>query len=158
VLYACVKKRKLGASAASYNRPNNMTPPDSAPVLVVEDDPALREVYAEVLGTEGYPVRLAANGHEALTLLSTHGDLPCVVLLDLRMPVMDGWELVTRLRESDAWRELPIVVVAAHYKVADEARRIGAVAWLQKPVRVDRLLATVRALCVGGPYAETASA
>src|ERR1044071_4302650 len=98
-----------------------MTPPDSASVLVVEDDPALREVYAEVLGTEGYPVRLAANGHEALTLLSTHGDLPCVVLLDLRMPVMDGWELVTRLRESDAWRELPIVVVAAHYKVADEA-------------------------------------
>jgi CheY-like chemotaxis protein len=135
-----------------------MTPPDPAPVLIVEDDPALREVFAEVLGTEGYDVRLAANGHEALTLLTAHGDLPCVVLLDLRMPVMDGWELVKRLRETEAWRHLPIVVVAAHYMLADEARRVGAVAWLQKPVKVDRLLATVRDICVSGRFRGAAAA
>jgi two-component system response regulator (stage 0 sporulation protein F) len=123
------------------------TPDPGSEVLIVEDDPALREVFADVLVGEGYGVRLAANGREALAVLSAEPALPCAVLLDLRMPVMSGWELADRLRESDAWSRLPIVVVAAHYLVADEAHRIGAAAWLQKPVKLDRLVATVRDVC-----------
>src|SRR5436189_6157476 len=102
------------------------TPDSSSQILIVEDDPALREVYADALLSEGYAVRLAANGSEALDVLSAGPFLPCAVLLDLRMPVMSGWELADRLQKSELWNTLPIVVVAAHYLVADEAQRIGA--------------------------------
>lgn len=132
------------------------TPDPGSQVLIVEDDPALREVYADALLGEGYAVSLAANGSEALDVLSA-GDLPCAVLLDLRMPVMSGWELADRLQKSEQWNTLPIVVVAAHYLVADEAQRIGARAWLQKPVRLDRLVATVRDLCPEPPAGLTAA-
>jgi CheY-like chemotaxis protein len=116
-------------------------------VLIVEDDLALREVYAEVLASEGYGVRVARDGREALAHLDAKPELPCAVLLDLRMPGMNGWELAARLRESARWQRLPIVVVAAHYLVADEAGRIGASSWLQKPVTLDRLVAAVRGAC-----------
>ena len=123
---------------------------DQAPmqdVLIVEDDPALREVYGEVLAGEGFGVRLAANGFEALTLLDATPEAPCAILLDLRMPGMNGWELAHRLHETARWQSVPIVVVAAHYLVADEAGRIGASSWLQKPVTLDRLVAAVRGAC-----------
>jgi CheY-like chemotaxis protein len=123
---------------------------DQAPmgdVLIVEDDPALREVYGEVLAGEGFGVQLAANGFEALALLDATSEIPCAILLDLRMPGMNGWELADRLHETSRWQRVPIVVVAAHYLVADEAGRIGASAWLQKPVTLDRLVAAVRGVC-----------
>jgi CheY-like chemotaxis protein len=116
-------------------------------VLIVEDDPALREVYGEVLAGEGFGVRLAANGFEALAQLGEGSEIPCAILLDLRMPGMNGWELADRLHETTRWQSVPIVVVAAHYLVADEARRIGASSWLQKPVTLDRLVAAVRGVC-----------
>jgi two-component system response regulator MprA len=116
-------------------------------VLIVEDDRALREVYGEVLAAEGYEVHSASDGAEALALLGGAAEPPCAVVLDLRMPGMSGWELARRLHGSRRWRRVPIVVVAAHYLVAEEARQIGAVAWLQKPVSLDRLVTTVRAAC-----------
>lgn len=118
-------------------------------VLVVEDDPNLREVFSEVLESEGYRVHVAADGAQALAVLE-NGATPCVVLLDLRMPTMTGWDLAGRLRSTDRWSEVPIVVVAAHYLVADEARKIGADAWLQKPVSLDRLVAVVDRVCGRG--------
>jgi CheY-like chemotaxis protein len=123
---------------------------DQAPrgdVLIVEDDPALREVYGEVLAGEGFGIRLAADGQEALDLLKAEREVPCAILLDLRMPGMNGWELADRLHETVRWQHVPIVVVAAHYLVADEAVRIGAASWLQKPVTLDRLVAAVNGAC-----------
>lgn len=120
-------------------------------VLIVEDDVALREVYGDALAAEGYNVCLASDGNDALRILAGTDEVrPCAILLDLRMPGMNGWELAERLRAHDRWRSVPILVVAAHYLVADEARRIGAAAWLQKPVRLDRLVSAVRNVC-GGP-------
>jgi CheY-like chemotaxis protein len=116
-------------------------------VLIVEDDADLREVYADALGTAGYGVALASDGRQALELLDRHPGLPCAVLLDLRMPGMDGWELARRLRDSTRWHSLPILVVAAHYRVAEEAQQIGAAGWLQKPVTLERLIAAVRSIC-----------
>lgn len=111
-------------------------------VLIVEDDPALRELYADVLRDEGWLVQQAGDGLEALDLLAA-GTPPCVVVLDLRMPRMDGWELASRLREHG----LPFVLVAAHYRIQEEARNVGARWWLQKPVAIDRLLAIVAEAC-----------
>lgn len=134
-------------SAGSQSRSGMVNRAPRGDVLIVEDDPALREVYGEVLAGEGFGIRLAANGHEALALLSAEPEVPCMILLDLRMPGMNGWELADRLRETARWQDVPIVVVAAHYLVADEAVRIGAASWLQKPVTLDRLVAAVRGAC-----------
>ena len=110
----------------------------NAPILVVEDDPDLRLVHSEILMQEGYPVLTAADGVEALEVVERSG--AAVILLDLRMPRMNGWDLAARLRQHARWREIPLVVVAAHYRIADEAAAIGARAWLHKPVSIDAML------------------
>jgi CheY-like chemotaxis protein len=115
-------------------------------VLVVEDDPALREVYAGSLSELGYAVRTAGDGAAALHQLANHWK-PCVVFLDLRMPGMDGWEFARQLRSEDQWKDLPIVVVAAHFRIDREAREIGAAAWLQKPFDLGRLDEQIQMHC-----------
>jgi len=106
--------------------------------LVIEDDPGLREVYAEALTAAGNEVRNAPEGGGALRILQS-GWMPCVILLDLRMPGLDGWQFARRIRDEPAWRDIPIVVVAAHVRIDREAREINAVAWLQKPFDLTRL-------------------
>ena len=118
-------------------------------VLVVEDDPALREIYAGALRGYGHDVRIAGDGAEALERLE-NGWEPCVVFLDLRMPGMDGWELTRRLRADPRWRDLPVVVVAAHFRIDREAVEIGAAAWLQKPFDLARLDEETRVHCEHG--------
>lgn len=114
----------------------------SEAILVVEDDPDLRLVHSEILGQEGYSVMTAADGVEALQIVERTAP-PAMILLDLGMPRMDGWELVRRIRKRPGWSDVPIVVVAAHYRIADEAAMIGARAWLHKPVGIDDLLRVV---------------
>lgn len=111
-------------------------------ILVVEDDPDLRAIHAEILHAEGYEVRAAADGVEALEVMSDAG-APALVLLDLRMPRLDGWELAARMRATPAWSSVPLVVVAAHYAIAAEATALGARAWLHKPASIDDLVAVV---------------
>jgi len=115
-------------------------------VLVVEDDPALREIYAGALRGYGHEVRTAGDGAEALERLD-NGWSPCIVFLDLRMPGMDGWELSRRLHADERWREVPVVVVAAHFRIDREAAEIGASSWLQKPFDLARLDEETKALC-----------
>lgn len=119
---------------------------DAHQVLVVEDDPSLREIYAGALRAFGHDVRTAADGTAALSTLN-NGWQPCIVFLDLRMPGMDGWELSRRLREDERWSSVPVVVVAAHFRIDQEAAEIGAAAWLQKPFDLARLDEETRARC-----------
>ena len=111
-------------------------------ILIVEDDPDLRLVHSEILSHEGYTVLTAADGVEALEVVENEGP-PAMILLDLRMPRMNGWDLAERLRQRPGWRDIPVVVVAAHYRIAEEAAAIGARAWLHKPVSIDVLLRVV---------------
>jgi two-component system response regulator MprA len=111
-------------------------------VLVVEDDPDLRVIEAEVLRMEGYDVRTAADGLDALEVIDQAG-APGLVLLDLRMPRLNGWDLAQRLGARDETRDVPVVVVAAHFATADEAAALGARAWLHKPASIDELIAVV---------------
>jgi CheY-like chemotaxis protein len=115
-------------------------------VLLIEDDPALRQVYAGSLSEHGHAVRTAGDGAAALSVLG-NGWEPCVVFLDLRMPGMDGWEFARRLHAEDRWKNLPIVVVAAHFRIDQEAREIGAAAWLQKPFDLNRLDEQIQRFC-----------
>jgi CheY-like chemotaxis protein len=103
-------------------------------------------VYAETLELSGYEVRRAADGAEAMAILSS-GWTPCAVFLDLRMPGVDGWELSRQLRAQAEWSAIPVVVLAAHYRIDREAREVGAVAWLQKPFDLHRLEDVARSAC-----------
>ena len=114
------------------------------PVLIVEDDSDLREMMAQLLTLEGFHSAAVANGKEALRYLSA-GDTPNVILLDLMMPVMDGWEF-RRVQQADpVLARVPTIVLSA----LDQARAVDLKpdAFLKKPLDFDRLLQLVREYC-----------
>jgi CheY-like chemotaxis protein len=117
--------------------------PAAACVLVVEDDNDIRETVAELLLEEGYQVRSAASGQDALEWLRREELLPDVVLLDLMMPIMDGWTFYDHLQQEARWASLPIVVISADANVQEKAARMKPIACLRKPVGIDELLAVV---------------
>jgi CheY-like chemotaxis protein len=108
-------------------------------ILVIDDDPAILATVADILGDEGYLVRTAANGAEGLAAVEQ--SLPALVLLDMRMPVLDGWSFVRTLRERGV--NLPIVVMTAAQDVRRWAQEVGAVDYLAKPFDLPELLAVV---------------
>jgi len=112
------------------------------PILVVDDDPAIRTTIADILGLEGYAVETAANGAEALDAVARQ--YPSVIVLDMRMPVMDGWTFAREL-EARAIR-LPIIVITAAQNARHWAEEIRADAYLPKPFDLNDLLETVERL------------
>jgi CheY-like chemotaxis protein len=128
-------------AGSAYDR---MTRPVHCPVLIVEDDEDLREMMAHLLTLEGFEAATAANGREALAYLRTSGK-PDVILLDLMMPVMDGWEFRRQLQADPKLAPVPVIVLSA----LDHARgaNVDAAAFLKKPLDFDRLLHLVRAYC-----------
>ncbi|HWQ34623.1 MAG TPA: response regulator [Blastocatellia bacterium] len=115
-------------------------------ILVVEDDFDSREMLSFILQSEGYSVVGAANGQEALQHLR-RGPAPCLILLDLMMPVMNGWEFRDAQAQDPSLSPIPVVVISADVNVKDAATSIGASGWLNKPVDFDRLLDLVRRHC-----------
>jgi len=117
------------------------------PVLVVDDDATLRQLLRRMLEPEGYTVVEAENGRVALERL--RGVSPSVVLLDLMMPEMDGFEFVAEFRRHAAWRAIPIVVITARDLSRDDRERLNGYVEkiLQKGAHDrDHLLAEVREL------------
>jgi DNA-binding response OmpR family regulator len=110
------------------------------PVLVVEDDPDLLEIMEIVLDSESYSVRKAFNGRDAL--IEARKEMPGLVLLDMQMPVMDGWEFAQRFREEFDSRA-PIVVITAATDARWRAEKIGAQGYLAKPFEIDDLISCV---------------
>ncbi len=119
-------------------------------VLVVDDDPAIRAALGEILVEEGYIVVTTADGREAIALARTRR--PQVILLDLMMPMMTGWELVEHLRRDPELRSIPVCILSAY---ADRAPA-GVAAVLRKPLELEWLLQVIAGLCerTGGSTAE----
>ena len=111
-------------------------------VLVVDDDPDILEALSEILEAEGFEIRRARNGKEALERLEP--DPPQLILLDLMMPVMDGWEFAQRLKQRPRVSSIPIIVLSADRNVSNKAAEIGAVGHLAKPFELNDLLDMVR--------------
>jgi two-component system response regulator MprA len=109
------------------------------PILVVDDDPALLDVVAETLRDEGFPVSTAQDG--AAALRKVEQDQPSLVLLDMRMPRIDGWEFARRLVEKGI--RLPIVVMTAAADAAGWAAEINADGYLAKPFGIGELIDAV---------------
>lgn len=115
------------------------------PVLVVDDDEAIRSLMVELLSSEGYRVHQARDGAEALRVIGEDGH-PCVILLDLVMPGTNGWAF------ADAYRRLPgprapIVVTAANTEVDRLAAEVGADGYLAKPFDLKDLVEVVERVC-----------
>jgi CheY-like chemotaxis protein len=108
-------------------------------VLVVEDDPDLRDSLVEILESEGHGVLSAENGERALELLSW-GEPPSLIVLDLMMPVMNGWEFLEIIRRDARLKSVPVVVVTA----ARDAKVEGASYCIEKPLILDKLLGLLK--------------
>ena len=106
-------------------------------ILIVEDDSDVRRLYAIGLNQRGFEVRLAANGAEAIERISS-GEKPDVILLDWLMPLMDGGEVLQRLRESMPEGEFTVIVISGHAPPERVDERVRC--WLTKPVSVDDLV------------------
>jgi PleD family two-component response regulator len=126
-------------------------PPSSSPtqtpprrILVVDDDSAMRALCAFVLRAEGYEVAEAADGQEALA--QAVSDPPDLVILDISMPVLDGFGLAAALRRDERTRELPLVFISgeAHPDVEGHAYDAGALGFFAKPFEPSVLSAFVR--------------
>ncbi|MGE0526948.1 MAG: response regulator [Bdellovibrionales bacterium] len=111
-------------------------------ILVVEDNDDLRQLYRQALHMEGYSAVMTTNGREALDLLHTHQPKPRLIILDLMMPVMDGWEFLREQSKDENLRDIPVVVCsAAKDQVPSNVR------FIRKPVDLNALLTVVEEHC-----------
>ena len=110
-------------------------------ILVVEDDELMREFVAMVLRNAGYAVETAQDGREAgMALLSNP---PALIVADVLMPGIDGFELVAGLRQVKETRDLPVIFLTSHASGETRGRELGALAYLHKPLNAERLLSVV---------------
>jgi len=112
-----------------------------ARVLVVDDDVTIRSTVAEALELEGYFVQRASNGAEALALVREQR--PGAIVLDLMMPVMDGWAFIEHCRLEPACQGTPILVISAHRDLPRDAETLGVNGCIAKPFDLDVLVGAV---------------
>jgi CheY-like chemotaxis protein len=117
-------------------------------IFVVEDEEMIRESIVEFLDDNGYEAVGASDGREALQKLGASSDAPpCLILLDLMMPVMDGRTFRERQLQSPELAAIPVIVFSAYRDVATAASEMNAVGHLEKPLRLPELLRQVRRYC-----------
>jgi CheY-like chemotaxis protein len=112
------------------------------PVLLVDDDAEIRQALAEVLTDEGFTVHVAQNGKEALEWLYKHTG-PCVVLLDLMMPVMDGRTFLTVRSADPSLSKVPVLVISADAGCRELTKTHTVTGVFPKPLALDRLIAAI---------------
>jgi CheY-like chemotaxis protein len=131
-------------------------------IVVVDDEDDIREAVQIVLEAEGYRTSAAANGQEALELLRRSEHPPCLILLDLMMPVMDGWEFLKEIGEEPRLLSVPVAIMSAHPSIRvafENARREdrstqlllhgSTLRLLPKPLNVVRLISVAHEICSG---------
>jgi CheY-like chemotaxis protein len=116
-------------------------------VMVVEDDAGIRESISEVLTDHEYVAIEVANGKEAIRRLRMAAEKPCLILLDIMMPVMDGWQFRALQIQDPELNAIPVVVLSAHTNLDEVVKGMHAAAVLRKPVRLATLLVTVERFC-----------
>ena len=122
--------------------------PDKALIMVVDDSLTVRKITARNLSKNGYDVRLAKDGIDALEKLRE--SLPAVMLVDIEMPRMDGFELISRVREDSRTRHIPIIVITSRSgsRHREKAKILGAEVYLTKPYQPEELLRQISDLII----------
>ena len=115
-------------------------------LLLVEDNEMNRDMLSRRLERKGYAVAIAVNGQQAVDMAAA--DPPALVLMDMSLPVLDGWEATRRIKANAASRGIPIIALTAHAMQGDEqkAKEAGCDDYDTKPVELPRLLAKIEAL------------
>jgi DNA-binding response OmpR family regulator len=116
-------------------------------VFVVDDDDSIRGSLAEILENEGYDVHVAKNGADALARMRALDRSPCVILLDLMMPLMDGFEFRALQLADERIAGVPVVVFSADGATDRKAASLNVAASLKKPVRLEDVLQAIEAHC-----------
>lgn len=119
---------------------------DARRVLVVEDDPDIRDAIVEILQDEGYDVSAAADGRQALDLLASPTPLPDIILLDLMMPVMNGFQFREEQLKKPELARLPVLIVTADANALAKAEALQAAGFIKKPLQIETLLDTIEKL------------
>jgi CheY-like chemotaxis protein len=132
-------------SPGTQHRASEATSGACRSILLVEDDPLIRESLQDALELEGYRIVAASNGREALDKLPSMSR-PCLILLDLMMPVMNGWEFADALQGDLELAEIPIVVLTAFGQEL-QRQKIATRGVIPKPVDLDRLFRLVEGFC-----------
>lgn len=116
-------------------------------VLLVEDNEMNRDMLSRRLERKGYRVLLAVDGAEAIQMTKDHS--PDMVLMDMSLPVIDGWEATRRLKADTATRDIPVVALTAHAMPAERDRAIaaGCTAFETKPIDFPKLLSVMESVC-----------
>jgi CheY-like chemotaxis protein len=118
-------------------------------VLIVEDDVDIRESVVEVLEDEGYVVSAAADGKQALDLLGSSAPPPDIILLDLMMPVMNGYQFREEQQKDPRLSAIPVLVVTADANARTKAGALNAAGFVQKPLKIQPLLDLLEKLLDG---------
>jgi len=115
-------------------------------IMVVEDNESSRDALARRLERRGYRVLLAANGEQAVALARSHG--PDLILMDLGLPGIDGWEATRQIKADPGTRPIPLIVLSAHAMLSDRERALaaGGDEFDTKPVRFQQLLDKIEQL------------
>ena len=113
--------------------------PLSSKVLLVEDDDELRDIVGDILEASGYEVVPGGNGKQAIDYLKSNGECPSVIVLDLMMPILSGWECLRAIKQDDRLSLIPVIVVTGVHR----DRPPGAAAILKKPFSLADLLDAV---------------
>ncbi len=121
-------------------------------ILIVEDDPDIAENLKELLEIEGYEADIAYNGDDALRNLRGNSPGPRLVLLDLMMPVMDGFQFYEAKKRDETLMRIPVIVMTAGASAEAAVQQLGADAYFQKPLDLDRLLSTIDKLTRTPPH------
>ena len=115
-------------------------------ILLVEDDQDLRESLAELLSLRGYATVAVTNGREALEWLRVNAS-PCLILLDLMLPVMSGWEFRRQQLADAKFSGIPVVIISGIHDAAIHSQRLNAIAFLPKPINLQSLYDTLDEYC-----------
>ena len=118
-------------------------------ILIIEDDKYIREPLKELLESEGYFVLCAENGEEGLNVLHKNdGEKPNLILLDLMMPVKDGFQFREEQLASSLIAHLPVVVMSADGNLNAKSKKLTAQAYLKKPIDIDEVVKVVKQYCL----------
>ncbi|NMO19529.1 response regulator [Pyxidicoccus fallax] len=115
--------------------------------MVVEDDAEIREALLEILEENGCDAVGAVNGERALAYLRSTDSLPCLILLDLMMPIMDGHAFREAQLQDPVLSRIPVVVVSAYRDVQTNAEKLNAATFIRKPPRIEELVSAIEQHC-----------
>lgn len=113
--------------------------------MIVDDDNDIRDAITQILEYEGFSVLSAANGQEGIEKLKNGN--PALILLDLMMPVMNGWQFKSKIESDPRLAQIPVVILSADGNIQQKSENIGVAGFLKKPIQLETLLDTVKKYC-----------